>query len=67
MARMGASIRGVRMQIPNRANYGDTKIGDTSAVGCFPAGESPYGCHDMAGNVLEWTSSIYKPYPYDAN
>jgi formylglycine-generating enzyme required for sulfatase activity len=31
-------------------------IGRTSAVGIFPAGRSPYGIHDCAGNVLEWCS-----------
>jgi len=25
---------------------------------------SPYGCFDMAGDVLEWTSSKFVPYPY---
>lgn len=32
--------------------------GYTTPVGTFPGGVSHYGCHDMAGNAYEWTSSI---------
>lgn len=42
---------------PDKANYNETGIGATSAVGCFPAGASPCGALDMGGNVFEWTGS----------
>lgn len=39
----------------------------TNEVGRYsPAGDSAYGLSCMAGNVWEWTSSLFLPYPYDA-
>ena len=42
---------------PERANYLVTGVGAPSPVGCFPAGAAECGALDMAGNVLEWTST----------
>ncbi|MBY0523797.1 MAG: formylglycine-generating enzyme family protein [Gemmataceae bacterium] len=43
-----------------RCNF-DAAIGRTTPVGLYPAGASPYGCHDMAGNVNNWVSDWYWP------
>lgn len=51
----------------NICNY-NRLLGTTSEVGNYsPQGDSPYGCVDMAGNIWEWTGSLFKPYPYKAD
>jgi formylglycine-generating enzyme required for sulfatase activity len=50
---------------PDLCNFG-YNVGGTTPVGKYsPKGDSPYGCADMAGNVWEWTRSLYEDYPYD--
>jgi len=41
------------------ANSEETGFNDTCTVGLFPAGRSPYGCLDMAGQVWEWTTTLW--------
>ena len=38
-----------------------------SRVGSYPAGATPDGILDMAGNAWQWTSSLYRSYPYRAD
>jgi len=49
-----------------RARFGAGWI-MTVPVGSYPAGATPEGVLDLAGNVHEWTSSIARPYPYRAD
>jgi serine/threonine-protein kinase len=39
-------------------NY-NKNVGDTTTVGKYPFGASPYGALDMAGNVSEWVNDWY--------
>ncbi len=51
--------------IMDDSGYGCGKGFAAWPVGSKPKGASPYGVLDMAGNVEEWVSSVYKSYPYD--
>ncbi|MEZ4735400.1 MAG: SUMF1/EgtB/PvdO family nonheme iron enzyme [Caldilineaceae bacterium] len=42
----------------NLCNF-NANVGDTLPVGTFPDGASPYQVLDMAGNVWEWTCSLW--------
>lgn len=50
----------------SRANTEESGPGDTTPVGAYPTGASPYGALDMAGNINEWCgippdSPLFRP------
>jgi len=49
-----------------RAQF-DKGWNETAPVDAYPNGATPEGVLDMAGNAYDWVSSLYKPYPYNAD
>jgi ergothioneine biosynthesis protein EgtB len=62
-------------KLKHRFPWGDAEAGSGNAnlfengfwsvtpVGAFPEGANPYGCQQMIGDVWEWTTSDYVPFP----
>lgn len=48
-------------------NTAESRIQRTTPIGIFPGGANPGGLVDMSGNVRNWTSTIYRNYPYRAD
>jgi formylglycine-generating enzyme required for sulfatase activity len=47
---------------PALANLAEHGVGHALPVGSLPRGAGPFGVLDLAGNVDEWTSTVYGPY-----
>ena len=44
-------------------NLFENGLWSVAPIGAFPESQSAYGCQQMIGNVWEWTTSDYVPYP----
>ncbi len=47
----------------DHANYDATSLHAPAPVGCFPLGAAVCGALDLAGNVWEWTASLFDDLP----
>jgi formylglycine-generating enzyme required for sulfatase activity len=47
----------------SRGNLFENGLWSVAPTGAFPSGQTSPGCHQMIGDVWEWTTSDYVPYP----
>ena len=53
---------GDELPSPDRTNL-DSRLLECADVAAYPSGDSAFGCRQMIGNVWEWTTSPFYPFP----
>jgi ergothioneine biosynthesis protein EgtB len=47
----------------SKANLFENSLWAPAPIGSFPGGQNSYGCQQLIGDVWQWTTSDYVPYP----